>query len=102
MAVPQHTGKKTLAAVPEDFGEKILQFGHLPWIRTAMLPDPRDRLLGPADPAITRRQVPEDAMPLFSGDCFGNESCSVDSRLRPSIAELGGPLLKQEESVMGP
>ena len=73
MTVPQHTGRKSLEGLPEDFAEKILQFGHLPWVRTALLPDPRDRLPGHADPAIMRWRVPEGSTASFCGDCFGDE-----------------------------
>ena len=74
LTVPQHIGSKSLEALPGDFADKILQFVHLPWIRTALLPDPRDRLPGPASPAVTKWKVPDGAMTLFSSDCFADES----------------------------
>lgn len=101
LTVPQHTGRKSLEGLPEEFAEKIVQFAHLPWIRTALLPDPRARLPGPADPAIMRWRVPDGSMAAFSGDCIGDESCSVDGKLRPQHNRAGWAVVEAGRELNG-
>ena len=58
MKLPQHHGKMSLDGLPEDFEEKIQAYTHLPWVRTALLPDPRDRLPPPAKPGVVKWSLP--------------------------------------------
>ena len=75
LKLPQHVGKHSLDGLDNGFMERIGQYLHLPWVQTAVLPDPRAQAPGPASPAITEWKVPAEGQALFSGTCFGDGAC---------------------------
>ena len=102
LAVPQHVGTKSLEALPDDFVDKIRGFGHLPWVRTAWLPDPRERLPGPAEPPITKwDRVGVDMEAAFAGDCFGDESCTIQGKDRQQHCRAGWAIVEAGRQLDG-
>ena len=87
MQIPQHIGKKSIEGLDEQFMQKVRRYLHLPWIQTAVLPDPRDHFPGPAAPEIIEWRVPEGGMAALSSNCFGDGSCS---RRGPEDAQRAG------------
>ena len=75
LKLPQHEGKHSLDGLDDGFMDRIVQYLHLPWVQTAVLPDPRARAPGPATPEIIKWQVPEGYQALFAGECFGDGAC---------------------------
>ena len=75
-AVPVHGGKCSTTGLGDDFAKKIRQYLHLPWVRTALLPEAAGRDEGPALPAIIQWKTrPEDGAFLTS-ECHGDDSCT--------------------------
>ena len=81
--LPQHAGKRSLDGTDPAFAEKVRDYLHTPWVQTALIADPRILAVGPADPPIIVWKVPDGMDALFSGNAFGDGSCTKE----PSVLD---------------
>ena len=87
--LPQHAGKKSLDGTDPAFAEKVRGYLHTPWVQTALIADPRILAVGPADPPVIVWKISDGMDALFSGNAFGDGSCTkepsaLDQRDGPS------------------